>query len=173
VSDEPFSLEQLFSTVEQYLLDHLPGVQMVGFWPVLEGHAPAIHLPAVFLELAEAEPGADPGTGETVLTCKFEARIVVDAIKDDHHRQAVQLATQLAVLLRAQYWDIDNVGPTVFVQAIQDWTKPELDGYTVWLVEWTQDITLGEEEWPWPDDQPTHLDIVFGSNSVEVVAGVP
>jgi hypothetical protein len=40
-------------------------------------------------------------------------------------------------------------------------------------VEWNQDITLGEEEWPWPDDQPTHLDIDFGSNSVEVVAGVP
>lgn len=173
MSDEPFSLDQLFGTVEQHLLDHLPGVQMVGFWPAFEGHAPAIPLPAVFLELAEAEPGADQGTGETVLSCKFEARIVVDAIKDDHHRQAVQLATQLAVLLRAQYWGLDNVGPAVFVQAIQDWTKPELDGYTVWLVEWSQDLTLGEEEWPWPDDVTTHLDIDLGSGSVDVVVGVP
>lgn len=173
MSDEPFSLEQLFDTIEQHLLSHLPGVQMAGFWPVFESPAQAIPLPAVFLELAEAEPGSDPGTGETVLTCKFEARIVVDAIKDDHHRQAVQLATQLAVLLRAQYWGVDHVGPSVFVQALQDWTKPELDGYTVWLVEWTQDITLGEEEWPWPDEPPTHLDIDLGPDPVEVAGPVP
>lgn len=171
MSDEPFSLEQLFGTIEQHLLSHLSGVQMVGFWPVLEGAT--IPLPAVFLELAEAEPGSDPGTGETVLTCKFEARIVVDAIRDDHHRQAVQLATQLAVLLRAQYWGVDHVGPSVFVQTVQDWTKPELDGYTVWLVEWNQEITLGEEEWPWLDDPPTHLEIDLGSDPVEVVAVVP
>ena len=155
MSDEPFSLEQLFGAIEQHLQVNLPGVEMVAVWPDLSGkhHIP---LPAVFLEMAEFEPGQDIGTGETVLVCKFEARIIVDVLHDHHPRQAVQLATQLAVLLRAQTWGLE-VEPAEFVQAVQDWTRPELDGYTVWLVEWNQQIYLGTEQWPWPDDQPGEL----------------
>ena len=36
-------------------------------------------------------------------------------------------------------------------------------GYTVWLVEWTQQVYLGVEEWPWPDQPPGSL--VFGFNN--------
>ena len=37
-----------------------------------------------------------------------------------------------------------------FVRAERDWSRPELDCFAVWVVEWTQIIYLGEEEWPWP-----------------------
>ena len=50
----------------------------------------------------------------------------------------------------------------MFIQAGQDWTRPELDGYTVWLVEWNQQIYLGAQQWPWPDEQPGSL--WFGIN---------
>lgn len=159
MSDEPFSLDQLYQAVEQHLTTHLPGVQTVTVWPNISDR---VALPAVFLELAEIEPGTDIGTGETVLVCKFEARIIVDPIKPHHQRQAVQLATQLAVLLRAQTWGVP-VDPAEFVQAQQDWTQPALDGYTVWLVEWTQQVYLGVEEWPWPDQPPGAL--LFGFNN--------
>ena len=153
MSDEPFSLDQLYQAVEQHLRTHLQGVQAVTAWPKI---ADRVVLPAVFLELAEIEPGTDIGTGETSLVCKFEARIIVDPIKLHHQRHAVQLATQLAVLLRAQTWGL-AVEPAEFVQALQDWTQPALDGYTVWLVEWTQQVYLGLEEWPWPDEPPGTL----------------
>ncbi|QLG93281.1 hypothetical protein HZF02_15505 [Pseudomonas yamanorum] len=153
MSDDTLSLDQLYQAIEQHLQQRLPGVQMVAAWPDIENHIP---LPAVFLELAEIEPGTDIGTGETTMVCKFEARIIVDPILAHHHRQAVQLATQLIVLLRAQSWDLP-VEPAEFVQAVQDWTRPDLDGYTVWLVEWTQTIYLGTEEWPWPDEPPGSL----------------
>ncbi|MNG17201.1 hypothetical protein D3C84_1011710 [compost metagenome] len=52
--------------------------------------------------------------------------------------------------------------PAEFIQAAQDWTKPELDGYTVWVVEWTQQIYLGHVEWPWPDEPPGTLMISVG-----------
>lgn len=158
MSDEPFSLDQLYRAVEQHLEINLPGVQTVTAWPKISDR---IALPAVFLELAEMEPGTEIGTGETSLVCKFEARIIVDPIKPHHHQQAVQLATQLAVVLRAQTWGL-GVEPAEFVQALQDWTRPELDGYTVWLVEWTQQIYLGAEQWPWPDEPPGSL--WFGFN---------
>ncbi|OCW22345.1 hypothetical protein [Pseudomonas sp. S3E12] len=157
--DEPFSLDQLYQSVEQHLVRHLPGVQTVRAWPNIQDR---IALPAVFLELAEIEPGTDIGTGETTLVCKFEARIIVDPIHSLHQQQAVQLVTQLAVLLRAQTWGLE-VEPAEFVQALQDWTQPALDGYTVWLVEWTQQIYVGPEEWPWPDQPPGSL--LFGFNN--------
>jgi len=153
MSDEPLSLDQLYQAVEQHLTTHLLGVQAVTVWPNISDR---VALPAVFLELAEIEPGTDIGTGETTLVCRFEARIIVDPIKPHHQRQAVQLATQLAVLLRAQTWGLP-VEPAEFVQAQQDWTQPALDGYTVWLVEWTQQVYLGVEEWPWPDQPPGSL----------------
>jgi hypothetical protein len=153
MSDEPFSLDQLYQAIEQHLLSSLPGIRAVTAWPNIKDR---IALPVVFIEMAEMEPGKDIGTGETTLICKFEARIIVDPIRPKHCQQAAHLAAQLAVLLRMQTWGV-AVEPAEFVQAMQDWTKPELDGYVVWLVEWTQQIYLGVEQWPWPDEPPGSL----------------
>ena len=156
MSDEPFSLDQLYQAIEQHLSSHLSGINTVTAWPKIQDR---IALPVVFIEMAEMEPGIDIGTGETSLVCRFEARIIVDPIRPKHCQQAVQLAAQMAVLLRTQTWGLP-VEPAEFVQATQDWTKPALDGYVVWLVEWTHQIYLGAEEWPWPDEPPGSL--VFG-----------
>lgn len=151
--EQPFSLELLYQAVEQQIKQHMPVLEKVSFWPAIEGHIP---LPAVFLDIAEIEPATEIGTGETTLTITFEARVIVDVIRDEHYQQAVHLATQLAVLLRAQTWGLE-VEQAEFQRSTQDWTRPELDGYIVWLVEWTQVVYLGEKEWPWPDQPPGTL----------------
>ena len=151
--EQPLSLDVLYQAIEKQIQQHLPGVELVSFWPNIDNHIP---LPAVFLDIGEINPGQDIGTGETTLTITFEARVIVDVIRADHYRQAVHLATQLAVLLRMQSWGLP-VEPAEFQRSSQDWTRPELDGYTVWLVEWTQTLYLGEQEWPWPDQPPGTL----------------
>lgn len=151
--EQPLSLDVLYQAIEQQIQQHLTGVELVSFWPDIDNHIP---LPAVFLDIGEINPGQDIGTGETTLSITFEARVIVDVILADHYRQAVQLATQLAVLLRMQSWGLP-VEPAEFQRSSQDWTRPELDGYTVWLVEWTQTLYLGEQEWPWPDQPPGTL----------------
>jgi hypothetical protein len=153
MSDESFSLDQLYQAIEQHLVSNLSGIKAVTAWPNIKDR---IALPVVFIEMAEMEPGVDIGTGETSLICRFEARIIVDPIRPKHCQQAAHLAAQLAVLLRLQTWGL-AVEPAEFAQATQDWTKPELDGYVVWLVEWTHQIYLGVEEWPWPDEPPGSL----------------
>lgn len=163
MSDQPFSLDQLYEAIEHHLQENLPGIMGVSFWPDLSAQT-SIPTPVVLLEMAEMEPGQDLGTGETPLTCKFEARIVVDSISSDPQRQAVQLASQLAVLLRAQSWGLE-VECAQFVRSTQDWTKPELDGYFVWLVEWDQTIYLGTEQWPWPDEPPGSLRLGFNEET--------
>lgn len=153
MSEQPFSLDLLYQAIEQHLQQSLGGIQLVSFWPDIKQHIP---LPAVFLDIVEIEPGTDIGTGESTLNVAFEARVIVDVIRDQHYQQAIHLATQLAVLLRTQTWGL-AVEPAEFKRSTQDWTRPELDGYTVWLVEWTQTIYLGETEWPWPDELPGSL----------------
>lgn len=168
MDDQPLTLDLFFSTVERRLGEQLPGLQTVATWPDIRDR---VHLPALFLELAEVEPGTDPGNGRVGLKCRFDAYLIVAAELPRHHHQAAQLATQLAVLLHAQYWELDNVDVAEFVQAGADWTKPELDGYTVWKVEWTQQIYLGEEQWPWPDVSPTFLEPELEIDHVTVEVG--
>lgn len=153
MSDQPLSLDHLYRAIEAQITQHVPGVEWVSFWPDISDHIP---LPAVFLDIAEIEPGEDIGTGETTLNITFEARVIVDSIRAEHYQQAVHLATQLAVLLRIQTWGLE-IQPAEFQRSTQDWTRPELDGYTVWLVEWTQTVLLGEKEWPWPEQPPGSL----------------
>lgn len=148
MADEPFSLDVLYGAIEQRIRDAIAGLAYVGTMPdMLE----CVALPAVVLELTELEPGEDQGTGEAALIARFEARVIVGSELEQCHQKAAFAASQLAVLLRMQTWGV-AVGHAEFVRAAQDWTRPELDGYAVWAVEWTQPIWLGTEEWPWPDE---------------------
>ena len=88
MSEQPFSLDLLYQTIEQHLQQSLAGIQLVSFWPDIKQHIP---LPAVFLDIAEIEPGTDIGTGESTLNVTFEARVIVDVIRDQHYQQAIQL----------------------------------------------------------------------------------
>jgi hypothetical protein len=154
VDEVVLTLDLFFSTIERELGSQLPGLETVATWPDIRDR---VHLPALFLELAELEPGTDPGTGRVGMVCRLEAYLIVGSEVGGHHHHVAQLVTQLIVLLRAQYWGLDDVEAAEFIQAGPDWTKPELDGYTVWKVEWTQQIYLGAEQWPWPDVAPTTL----------------
>jgi hypothetical protein len=170
VSDEPFSLDQLYGAIEQHIREAIPGLQFVGTMPDMLDHVP---IPAVVIELVEMEPGSDQLTGETALEARFEARVIVGSEREQCQQQAAFVAAQLAVLLRLQTWGVE-ADAAEFVRAAQDWTRPELDGYAVWVVEWTQGIYLGPEEWPWPDQPPGVLELNLGDDAPSVrMAGEP
>lgn len=149
--DEPLTLDAFYAAVEQAIAERLPGVKQVRFWPQV---GDALSLPAVLLEIAEFEPGEDLGTGQSTFDCRCEARIVLAPEQSHAYRQAAYLSTQLAILLRAQTWGLDAVEPAHFQTTEQDYSRPELDNYLAWRVEWSQVLTLGEEEWPWTVDGP-------------------
>lgn len=164
MSEEPFSLALLYGAMEQHIHDAISGLEYVGTMPV---HIPEFPVPAVFLELVEFEPGLDQGTGETALVARFEARVAVGSERDECLEQAAFIASQIVVLLRAQTWGLE-VNPAEFVRAAQDWTRPEMDGFAVWVVEWTQGVYLGHEEWPWPDQPPGTLVLGLGPDAADV-----
>ncbi|MCG8294262.1 hypothetical protein [Pseudomonas entomophila] len=150
MSDEPIPLDQVYAAIEQHIAQTIPALAYVGTMP---DRLEQVAVPAVVIEVAEWEPGPDPGTGEVGVDIRFEARVIVAGEEDHSLRVAAFAAAQLTVLLRMQTWGLE-LEPAKFVRAAQDWTRPELDGYAVWVVEWTQVIYLGEEEWPWPNQPP-------------------
>lgn len=162
--EQPFSLELLYGVIETQISEAIPGLAYVGTMPDKLQH---VALPAVVLELTELEPGRDPGTGEVGVDARFEARIIVGSEQEQCQQQAAFAAAQLAVLLRMQTWGLE-IEQAEFVRAAQDWTRPELDGYAVWVVEWTQGIYLGKEEWPWPDQPPGSLVLAVGPDAERV-----
>lgn len=154
MSDEPFSLDQLYGAIEQHIRDAIPGLAYVEAMPDMLAR---MALPAVVVELTELEPGTDQMTGETALEARFEARVIVGSEQPQCQQQAAFVASQIAVLLHMQTWGVE-VTAAEFVRSAQDWTRPELDGYAVWVVEWTQCFYLGLEEWPWPDQPAAVLE---------------
>lgn len=161
---EPLDLDQLYQAIEQHIREAIPGLVHVAVMP---DRLERIPLPAVIVELIELEPGADQMTGETALEARFEARVMVGAEQAQSERQALFIASQLAVLLRMQTWG-QPVEAAQFVRSGQDWTRPELDAYMIWTVEWTQGIYLGQEEWPWPDQPAAFLESRLGENAPSV-----
>lgn len=160
--DAESQLLALYAAIEQHVRDFLPGVPTVVAWAEVDNR---ITLPAVLIEVAGLASGADPGTGQTALMIHFEARAVVADEVVGYQQQASWMAAQLMVLLRGQTWLQEQVGPAMNVQAGPDWSKPDLDGYNVWCVEWQQEIRLGQEVWPWDDEtgQALHVGVAPGS----------
>ncbi|AZE04191.1 hypothetical protein [Pseudomonas chlororaphis] len=150
MAEDPIPLDRLYTAIEEHIARTLPALAFVR---AMSDRLDHIAIPAVVIEMVEWEPGLDPGTGEVGVEARFEARVIVAGEEEHSLRIAAFSAAQLTVLLRMQTWGIE-VEPAKFVRAAQDWTRPELDGYAVWVVEWTQIIYLGEEEWPWPNQPP-------------------
>ena len=155
--DDPIPLAGIYTAIEQHVSDAIPGLAYVGTMP--DG-IEIVPMPAVVLELAGLESAdKDPGTGETAVDARFEARVIVGVEVPNCLHVVAFAAAQLAVLLRMQSWGL-AVEFAQFVRAERDWSRPELDSYAVWVVEWTQVIYLGEEEWPWPRE-PGPLVVAF------------
>lgn len=165
MTDDQIPLSQVYAAIEEHIREAIPGLAYVGTMP---SGIEVVPPPAVVIELAGFDDAdKDPGTGETAVEARFEARVIVGAEEDNCLHIAAFVAAQLAVLLRIQTWGLP-VEPSQFVRAERDWTRPELDAYAVWVVEWTQIIYLGVEEWPWANEPPGALVLAVGPDAEPV-----
>ena len=110
-----------------------------------------IHLPAVLLDMIELEPGQDPGTGELELISHWEARVLYSDKEPLWIGWA--LVQEVMLFLFNHSWSAINVGRANIKQASPDHFSPELQGHSIWLIEWTQKIRISESVWD--SDCPT------------------
>ncbi|MDG7052493.1 MAG: hypothetical protein LKM45_01230 [Wolbachia endosymbiont of Alcedoecus sp.] len=126
------------------LKKEIPAIQTCEVYPAERREITA---PAVFVELVSLEPGKDPGTDELALRARFEARIVVDAMVEDSSIVVRSLAAEVARVVNKNTWNVEKISPGEFISAEVDGFKPELDAYTVWVVEWVHQLHLGQSIW--------------------------
>jgi hypothetical protein len=154
MDEDSIPLAGVYAAIERHINEAIPGLAYVGTMPERLEVVPP---PAVVLELAGFEAAEnDPGTGETAVEARFEARVIVPGEEANCLHIAAFVAAQIAVLLRMQTWGL-SVGFAEFVRAERDWGRPELDSFAVWVVEWSQMLYLGKEEWPWEIQPPGSL----------------
>lgn len=124
-----------------------PAVPTVAEYPRLRQKIAA---PAILVELADATPADDAGTGQLCTAARFEARIVFDQVPaagSNPPLQALSLAAAVAQEIFTASRFGQPVGPARDIRIEPDQFKPELAGYCVWLVEWTHDVRLGDSVW--------------------------
>ena len=124
----------------------LPDISPIDAYPRIGRKIPT---PSIALELSEMEPGHDPGTGQTSLIGRFQARAICDPLGAHADLAVRELAARIACVVHAQTWGVP-VTPARLVQIGDDPFKPELDAYLVWLVEWTHEFDLGDVAAPFP-----------------------
>lgn len=145
-AENSLTLLQIYQAIVQGIQAANPMAD-VQFWPVFGETIPD---PSILLSLLDLKPGTDMGTGKTPLIARFQARVVVDELDRNGPQKATHLAATLTTLLHNQDWGLP-IGMAEFVRSGWDAFSPELQGCTVWLVEWTHEFCLGETEWPFED----------------------
>lgn len=102
--------------------------------------------PAVFLEVANYSMGDDPATEEFSLVANIEARVVIDSILENAELICQNLACQIANIAHLNSFGCE-VSPAKISGISRDTFKPDFDPYICWLVEWSQEIHVGESVW--------------------------
>jgi hypothetical protein len=119
----------------------------------------------VLLDLPEMDATADapdPGTEQQALRARFEAEIIMRALKPGAKVDVRVLAGSLAAYLRQRSrWPGVLNGPIHVSGCYRDDFNPELDQFEVWRVEWTQEVRLGEGVWKETGDTPANVFLAF------------
>jgi len=121
--------------------------------PVITADAPpqtqrALRVPAVYLEIDSIEPLQEAGDSRLLADLRWQARCLVDPNQPRADLLVRALAARVAVALHEIRRPIAGHGHIRLVQATDDAFRPEVDGYVVWVVEFSIEIALGELEPP-------------------------
>jgi hypothetical protein len=125
------NLKILHDAIVKGLRAKIADMAFIDAYPKLGGKIPT---PCIVIELSEMEPGQDPGTGQTSLIGRFQARAIFDPLADQAELDVRELAARIAMAVHAKTWDVPVTLATL-VQIADDPFKPGLDTYLVWLVE--------------------------------------
>lgn len=135
------NLTQLVNGVAQTLATKIAGMATISAFPDI---GKRIRLPALLIDIDQLEPGDDPGTGELALKASIQCYVVIDPTAGNAQALVKDLAARVAVAGMNENWGVP-VAPARLVQIGDASFRPELNGYEVWLVEWSNDIRLGSE----------------------------
>lgn len=106
----------------------------------------SLKLPAIYLEIASIEDAGANGDSRVLATLRLQARCLYDPNIARSDLLARALAVRVLTALHEIRRPIPGHGHIRDLRAGEDEFRPDIDGYTVWLVEATLELALGELE---------------------------
>ncbi|MGQ5522645.1 hypothetical protein ACUHMQ_05210 [Chitinimonas sp. PSY-7] len=148
-------ITQLHETIVAHLQSRLPSLQVCAY-PDLQAR---VQLPLLVIELSEFEPGDDPGTGQLALIATMQARLILDPTSPDAELHIRQLAARVgAEIHRAMNFGLPITPARIRQIGPDGFSRAELDGYLIWLIEWVHELDIGEiEDLTLPAISPTQI----------------
>jgi len=136
----PFN--ELHKAIDKEFKKTFPGIPIYDEYP--KGKA-LRKIPAIFFEFPEFEESEnDPGTGEMQLRLTFEARVIISVKQKKARIEASNLSAKMALMLKNNNFGLSNVLIPERIRAIDEGLDPKVVGYESWLVQWEQEIRIGE-----------------------------
>ena len=117
----------------------------------------ALKLPAIYLEIASIEDAGANGDSRVLSTLRLQARCLYDPNIERSDLLVRALAVRVLTALHEIRRPIPGHGNLRDLRAGEDEFRPDIDGYTVWLVEATLELALGEME----AEQPVPSTVLF------------
>ena len=145
------------ATLYQVLCQELGALAAIQYCGLLPARRDSLPLPAIVLDMVELEPARERGTGDLSLISHWEARVLVSDTLDELSHWALVQAVLLA--LDTYHWPQINIARPVLKQASPDPFSPEYQGHRVWLIEWTQQVVIGDNIWQGQFVVPTVLSV--------------
>ena len=137
-------------------LQTIEGVQTVS---TMATRKDRITLPAIIIELDEVEPGKDAGTGELGLLTHWQARIITNERSGESAAWGI---LQAALLWLFNFnWPELNIGRPIIKSAAPDHFTPEFQGHRIWLIEWANELRIGENVWDGEGVTPEVVNLYF------------
>lgn len=149
-------LTTLHDAITRIISERMPKILHVEQFPELDAD---VQTPALLYGITDMTLGTDRGEGKTALIGRFQSCILIEADRPRASLQAAILASQLAVILKDQFWGgLDFVtGPPEQIHAQPEAPQENLEQFVMWSVQWIQPFEVGEFHWPWPDEPPGSL----------------
>jgi len=126
-------------------------------------------IPAIFFELPEFEESdIDPATGEVNLKLMFETRIIISVKQKKGRIEAANMAAKTVLMLKNNNFGLGNVTTPEKIRALDEGLDPKIVNYEAWLVQWEQDIKIGENIFEKePDFIPDKVFVGHGAQTIK------
>lgn len=139
------TLAQYQDAVMATLRAELPEPIALKLYPRYEKKLPA---PSVLLSIEALGRDTDPATGQFARMIRGEARCLVDPTLTGADTAVRELALVVGGIINQQVWGLPLTSTATVGDIDQDAMIPELDGFLVWCVPWSQHVHFGEPaEW--------------------------
>ncbi|MFV0576046.1 MAG: hypothetical protein ACK5NC_11630 [Vibrio sp.] len=139
---DKLTLSDYHDAVVAYLREKVPWLQSIDYYPETQTELPT---PCAFFSVEDWEENSEEDLSDGTLCINFNCElIVVFGMLEPEYQKAIRNATVALGLIIHNCRFGKKIPAAVLQSAAPDAFDPDLDGYAVWSIKWSQRLYVGE-----------------------------